>query len=142
MTITRNATLPAFGDLHRELNRLFENMAEDSGSKRTAWTPRADVVEYEDRFEILLDLPGIPRKELTIAFEGETLEVSGERSSEGKPEGCAYYRCERATGPFSREFRFPSLVSASGISATLQQGVLKVSVPKAEEAKARTIEIG
>jgi HSP20 family protein len=139
--MTRRATLPAFNELHRELNRLFENVSDTNEDSRSNWTPRTDVIEFEDRFELRLDLPGVARENVNISFEGETLEIKGERVDEDKPKSRAYYRCECVSGPFSRKFRFPSLISASEITAKMENGVLIVAVPKAEEAKARTIEV-
>ncbi len=141
MTRTRSPYLPVFNDLHRDLNRLFENVSENEETGRSTWTPRTDIVEFEDRFEIHMDVPGVARDRINLSFEADTLEVSGDRDPDGKSEGRAYYRCECASGPFSRKFRFPSLISAGNISANLKDGVLTISVPKAEEAKARTIEI-
>jgi len=108
---------------------------------RTAWAPALDVRETEDRFEVTVDLPGMEPDDVSVTFERGVLTVSGTRefSSEEKDE--TYHRIERSYGSFARSVRLPHVADTDGITATFDKGVLMVSVPKAEAAKPRTIEV-
>lgn len=132
---------PTLWNLQQEVERLFDDLV--TGESRTphTWTPRLDVVEYSDRFEVLFDLPGVEKDKISISMENDTLEVSGERVSDLQKNGKAVHRCECISGPFSRKVTFPTLVRGEGITAKLESGVLTVVVPKAEQVKARSIQI-
>lgn len=96
----------------------------------TDWkeTPSAHVVS--------LDIPGIKRDDLKIEIEDRVLRVSGERKAEEEVEGDKWHRAERTVGRFWREFRLPSNANLDGIKAHIQNGVLRITVPKlAEESK-------
>ena len=108
---------------------------------RNAWVPALDVRELNDRFEVKMDLPGIDPGEVSVTFEDGSLSVSGKRefSSEEKDE--TWHRIERSFGSFARTLRLPRTVDAEAIQASFDKGVLTVLVPKAAQAKPRTIEV-
>lgn len=104
-------------------------------------TPRADVIEGEKEYRILMDLPGVQAENLEINVEHQTLTVKAERTVE-LPEGFEQRRRERAerTG-FSRTFRLGNAVDADGITASLKDGVLEIGLPKSEQSVARRIQV-
>lgn len=93
----------------------------------TDWkeTPSAHVVS--------LDIPGIKRDDLKIEIQDRVLRVSGERKAEEEVEGDKWHRAERTVGRFWREFRLPSNADLDGIKAHMQNGVLRITVPKLYE---------
>ena len=118
-------------------NNSFSHFDEDS----TVWSPRVDVKETKDAYELLADLPGLEKKEINISLNDNVLTVKGERKSEEKSEDENCYYNERTYGTFSRSFRLPNMVEQKDIRAEYKDGVLKVVLRKSEEAKPREIEI-
>jgi HSP20 family protein len=108
---------------------------------RNAWVPALDVRETDDRFELSLDLPGIDPEAVSVSFEDGMLTVSGKREFADENKGETWHRIERGFGTFARSVRLPRTADPDRIEATFDKGVLTVAVPKAEAAKARTIEV-
>jgi len=133
--------------LQREFDRLFgaffgpTTQTETDDTATAVWTPRVDLAETPDAYLINLDVPGITKKEIKIDFHEGVLSVSGDRKVEEKSEDKNYVRVERRYGHFYRSFTLPKSIVESKISATLENGVLMITVPKAEEVKPRQIEV-
>ncbi|MEX0720639.1 MAG: Hsp20/alpha crystallin family protein [Balneolaceae bacterium] len=98
------------------------------------FAPDCDIVESEDSFKILLDLPGLSKKEIGIALKDNVLTVKGEREITAG-EGEEIKRQERKRGAFARSFAVPQNVNAAEIQANFRNGVLTVSMPKSEALK-------
>ena len=130
-------------EIDQVLNRLFPTSNENSRDEDTTrmWAPRTDMVETPDNYEIRLDLPGLSKDDLKINMQERQLTVSGERRHEARNEGDEYVRVERAFGHFHRSFTLPQSIQENNIEASYQDGVLTITVPKAEESKPRQIEI-
>src|ERR687887_426518 len=127
-----------------EINRLFDTLFEPVNSKvRTErWAPAMDLVEADDHFLLEADLPGLSEGDVSIEVQDNVLTVSGERKSEHERKERGWYRLERSFGRFSRSLTLPEGVDADAISATFENGVLKVRIPKPEQRKPRRIAIG
>jgi HSP20 family protein len=108
---------------------------------RSAWVPALDVRETDDRFELTVDLPGIEPGDVTVNYEDGMLSISGKREFSKEESGETWHRVERGFGTFARQVRLPRTADADRIEASFDRGVLTVSVPKAEAAKPRTIEV-
>lgn len=125
--------------LHGNLNRC-----EPAGSWNEAHpnTPiLADVLEGDQEYRILLDLPGVRSEDLEINVEHQTLTVKAERTLE-VPEGFASRRQERSNkASFARTFRLGTGVDADAIKAGLKEGVLEIILPKTEQSLPRKIEV-
>lgn len=98
-----------------------------------------DVRETEEAFVVEAIVPGLSRDDLSIEFQNGQLSISGEVAMPENPG--TYHLRERWAGKFHRSLRFPTLVDADNIEATLEQGVLTLTLPKAEAAKPRRIEV-
>ena len=138
--------VPSVTSLQREMNRLFEGMAArtpgfDSDETLSEWAPRVDVVENDDSFTIRADIPGLKREDIHVNVEKNTLSISGERSRETEQSGDRWYRGERSFGSFKRAFSLPATVDPENVGAEYKGGVLTVSLPKAEEARPRLIDV-
>ena len=130
------------------LNRMFvqargqEFTMPGSGATSTpAWAPTVDICERKDAYVVTVELPGAKLDDLEIAFQGGLLTIQGERclapdSADERP-----HLIERRYGPFRRSITLPAHVKADAIDASLEDGVLRVVVPKAEEAKPKRIEV-
>jgi HSP20 family protein len=127
------------------MTRLFDAAfaTPSTCAPRTAFsaTPRADVIEGDQEYRILMDLPGVKSDDLEINVENQLLTVKAERKVE-LPEGFEQRRRERAeqTG-FARTFRLGNAVDSEGIKAGLKDGVLEITLPKSERSLARRIQV-
>jgi HSP20 family protein len=104
-------------------------------------TPRADILEGEKEFRVLMDLPGVPHQDLDLSIEDQTLWVKAERK-ESVPEGFESRRNERFNHvTFNRTFSLGNAVDTDGISAEFTSGVLTITLPKSEKSLPRKIEV-
>ncbi|MFQ5677824.1 MAG: Hsp20/alpha crystallin family protein [Gemmatimonadota bacterium] len=107
-----------------------------------AWTPVADLFESDDEFVLDMELPGFREKEIEVAVERGILSVSGQRTAEAdEDEKRTYHVRERAYERFSRSFTLPASVDAEQVRAEFKNGILRVTLPKAREAKPRRIAV-
>ena len=128
-------------DLPRDLERFFGDFGLDLWKSDTIWQPAVDIVETKDGFEVKAELPGMKKDDIKIEFEDGVLTLTGERKSEKEDKDKNFYRMERRYGKFQRCFALPKNVKVDEIKASYKDGVLTVNIPKAEEAKAKEIEI-
>lgn len=104
-------------------------------------SPRANIVESDEAYRIDLLAPGFSKQHLKLAIENDTLTISGEKEREQLKEAERYTRREFGRTSFERSFRLPEAVNTDGITATFENGVLTITLPKTEAAKPRTREI-
>lgn len=130
-----------FGD---EMTRLFDEMRSRWEGDRgmAVWSPSMNVYEKDDQIVMEAELPGMKKEDINVSVQDNVLTVSGERKEEEEVKETDFYRHERRYGSFSRSISLPSTVDTKKINASYQGGVLKVTMPKAEEAKAKRIEVG
>jgi HSP20 family protein len=145
MSIVRYDPFRDLRSLQDEVNRLFStNLSRafgDEGIARGAWNPSVDIYENKDQIVLEAELPGMNREDFDLTVENNVITLRGERRFEKKDDGDNYHRVERSYGSFTRSFTLPQTVSAEGAQAEYRNGVLRVSLPKREEVKARRIEI-
>ena len=99
------------------------------------FTPRVDVTEDNENLYVEADIPGVDKKDVKVSVVGDVLTISGEKKKESRDEKKNYYRIERTSGSFSRSFTLPSEIHSDKIAAEFKDGVLKITLPKTEEAK-------
>jgi HSP20 family protein len=115
----------------------LRSLEEDS----VTWAPRVDVSETESAYKIVADLPGLSKDDIKLSLHDNVLTLKGERKQEEeKKEKNQYFR-ERSYGSFCRSFRMPENVKSGEVAANYKDGVLEITVPKAEEVKPQAIEI-
>ena len=105
------------------------------------WEPTMDITETKSDLIVKAELPGIDPKEIDISLTGDTLTIKGEKQQEKEEKEENYYRIERSYGIFSRTIKLPVSVQNDRIKASYQHGVLKITLPKSEEAKQKQIKI-
>lgn len=130
--------------LQDDINRLFSGWASSESSGVTAdWVPTVDINEFEDRFQLYVDVPGVDPKDVDITLESGVLTITGERfvQAEKADEKVVRRRAERGAGRFYRRFLLPETVNAEKVKATDRHGVLEISIPKQAKAMPRKIEI-
>jgi HSP20 family protein len=111
------------------------------GENLHEWFPVTDVSETPESLTLRLEVPGLSREQLRIAVENNTLTVRGEKKQETSSEDETFHRTERSFGAFERWFSLPAYVDTDTVKASLHDGVLSVTLPRREEAKAREISI-
>ena len=133
-----------WNSLRDELDSLFEipfwsNFGRQS-QLFSGWSPALDLYESGDHLIAVVELPGMRKEDIDISLHDGTLTISGERKRESRG-GEKAERTERYFGAFRRSIALPTRVDASKVSATYKDGILKVTLPKAEEAKPKQIQV-
>jgi len=115
--------------LREEVDSLFSQVL---GVRQAApiWNPTLDLIEEPDRFVLEMDLPGVRREDLQVELEGSRLTVSGRRAFVRESAGPRFRRRERFSGSFRRSVELPETCDRERIGAVLEEGVLRVEVPK------------
>jgi HSP20 family protein len=106
-----------------------------------AWLPPVDIVEEADRLVFRAEIPGVRKDDIEVKVENGTLVLRGEKKQEKEFNSESAHRVERFYGTFSRSFSLPTSINVEKIEARYRDGVLELTLPKAEEAKARSIRI-
>ncbi len=130
--------------LHSRMGRYFEDYDRLHGRGRVlsgGELPLTNFYDTGDHFELQVELPGLSKDDLAIKIQGNYLEISGTRKAE-VPEGYAVHRGERGEISFNRSFTLPSDVETEKVEAKLRNGLLTMTLPKAEAAKPRRIDVG
>jgi HSP20 family protein len=130
--------------LQNEMNRLFSgslSRTPNDESLVSGWNPSVDIYESNNELVLEAELPGLKREDFDLSLENNVLTLRGERKFEKRDEGDNYHRVERAYGSFTRSFTLPQTVQGEQAVAEFKDGVLRVTLPKREEVKARRIEI-
>ena len=128
----------------REMDDLWRRFFGEMPLARTfaeEWWPTVDVSESKDNFIIKAELPGMDDKDVSVTISGNVLTIKGEKKKKEEEKDEHHYRAERYYGSFQRSFQLPTSVKADKIEAAFDKGVLKVTLPKVEEAKKKKIEV-
>ncbi len=131
--------------LRSRMNRLFTDFDRSYGEGYGGWrlgggSPRTNLYDNGDTFEIRAEVPGLSKEDLDIKIQGNYLEMSGTRKPDA-PEGYKSHRVERGAFNFTRSFTLPADVDVEKVDATLKDGILTLSLPKAEAAKPKQIAV-
>ena len=130
--------------LQERMNRLFEDrLTRVRGEESLTGTslPPVDIYETQDALILEADIPGLELNDLDLRVEDNTLTVRGERKAKVEVEQESYHRVERTYGSFSRSFSLPHTVDPEKISATYENGVLRLTMGKREESKPKQIRV-
>jgi HSP20 family protein len=131
--------------LRAEMDRLFDafgGRTPPSGIRESVWTPRVDLLEHEQEFVLMADLPGMKQEDLHISVQENILTLEGTRAVAHADNGQDKYQYrERASGTFCRRFQLSTAVDAEHITATYKDGVLEVHLPKVAAAQPKRITV-
>jgi HSP20 family protein len=136
MTLVRwTPRMPAPVAPMREMENWLTNWDELFGlapASKSDWIPAVDVREEQDRYLVKVDLPGMTKDEIELTYENDVLTIGGERKAEAEKDDRRVHRTERFHGKFTRSMRFPTDVKHEQIEAGFRDGVLEITLPKAE----------
>ena len=137
--------LRQLSSLRDEIDRLFEEPLASARFPQGFWLgggwPTVDIHEDRDNFVVTVEVPGMKKEDIDVAVHDGMLSISGERSVDAKYENAEAHRNERFTGRFQRSFTLPTLVNVEKANAAYQDGILTITLPKAEEAKPKQIKV-
>lgn len=123
----------------QEQERLPEERTERIRD-RAVYLPQADIFETDDNYYLVMDMPGVDEETIDITLDKNTLTINGYTNVQD-PEGYSLAKAEYATGDYERSFRVTDQINREDIEASYENGVLRLILPKAEEAKARKIAV-
>ena len=133
--------------LQERMNRMFNESyrgrggSEDDWSLGGSWAPAVDIYEHEGNIVLTAELPGVDPKDVDVRVENNVLTLRGERKWNSDVQRESYHRVERAYGSFTRSFTLPNVVDTTNIKADFKDGMLRLVLPKREEAKPKQISI-
>jgi HSP20 family protein len=133
----------AFDGLRGELDRALDpfRVPDVAGLFDRTTAPAVDVIETEDEYIVIADLPGVEKKDLELSVTGSLLSIRGDKKSEQESEKRKFFRKETWVGSFNRTIDLPDRIDSGRISAELADGVLTVHIGKREEAKTKLIAV-
>jgi HSP20 family protein len=144
MTVMRLDPFQDLLSIQDQMNRAFDRVfgrPGEHGAPTPAWAPPLDVADHKHAYVVTVEVPGVSPYDIDVTLEGRMLTIQGERRQPQDSADRQYHRIERRYGSFRRSVLLPGKVQADGIEASAADGVLRVVVPKAEEAKPRTITV-
>jgi len=128
-----------------EMNRLFNDYFSkplSEGKEGTIlWNPTVDISETKDDVVVSAEFPGMKKEDIKISLQDNVLTLMGEKKQDKEEKNKNYHRIERSYGVFQRSFVLPATVQSDKVNANYKDGVLSITLPKAEEAKPKEIEI-
>jgi HSP20 family protein len=119
----------------------FPDLVSREADATSAWIPAVDIIEGQDGLTLVADLPGVRPEQVKVSVEQGILTIRGEKESRTDGRDGSVHRFERHYGAFQRSFQLPTSVNADKVDARLEHGVLTVTLPKAEQAKAKEIAV-
>ncbi len=144
--VERRDAFPEMGAIQKEIGRLFEQLAHfersEAGLGLGEWLPSFDVFETKDTLIIKVEAPGMTKKDLTAAFQGHKLIVSGEKKEPKSEQPINGYLCmERSYGKFTRSIYIDQAVDLAKADAQIGQGVLTITIPKLKDRRGSKIRL-
>lgn len=132
--------------MQREINHMFDRffrggVLDDAELPATTWAPAVDLAEKNDAYIAKVELPGVSKDDVKITLQDNVITIRGEKKDEKETNESNYHRVERSYGSFQRSFNLPSAVKGDKVDAQYKDGILTISLPKAEEAKHKQIEV-
>lgn len=144
MALVRFQPFREIEDIQRQMNRLFDDVITPVNQQEgvgLTFTPAAEFEENDDAYLLKLEVPGMEPSDINIEATAESVVISGERKSESKIEEKGMTRSEFRYGKFQRILPLPGRISHQNIVADYKNGVLKLTLPKAEEEKNRVVKV-
>lgn len=133
-------------DIQGEVNRLFDAFAGRPAAGAAAavarpWMPSLDMYETKDDLVMRVELPGVREKEVGVSIAGDLLSIKGERRRDDESKDQKFMHVERVYGRFERRIQLPMAVQTDKVKASYRDGMLEITLPKADELKPRDIKI-
>lgn len=143
MSMMRWDPFADMAQMREQVNRLFEQGLARTGQPLATqtWTPTVDILETPEALVLRVELAGMAVEDIDIQLTRDALTIRGERTPEPQQPGRQYVRIERAYGPFQRSFMLGVPIDDAKVHANYRDGVLELTLPKAEAAKPKSVKI-
>lgn len=142
MTLVRWKPMSDLATFHTQLDRLFEDMwARPRSGQIEAWYPAVDLSESENEYTLVAELPGMTKDDVKITLNDNTVTLRGEKKAEKKTKEENWHHIERTYGAFERSFTLGTSVDREKVKARFENGVITLTLPKAESSRTREINI-
>ena len=142
MSLIRWKPFSEIDSLQREMNSLFDSLVPTTTNRLSSgFFPAAEMEETAEAIHLKLEVPGMDAKDIDIQVSAESISISGERKSETKTEEKGMTRSEFHYGSFSRVIPLPTRVQNTNVSAEYKDGILNITLPKAEEEKNKVVKV-
>jgi len=142
---TELAPFREFERMRRDMDCLWDSFLEGAprkrGEERGEWLPSLDVSETKNELVVKAEVPGMDAKDIDISLSDGMLTIKGEKKQEKEEKEGDYHLIERSYGAFTRSIQLPKEVQSDKINASYKDGILKIALPKSEEAKKKEIRI-
>jgi len=140
--LTKWEPLRELDTMRNEMDRLWDSFFEGRPKVRFGeWFPSLDVAETKNDIVVKVELPGMDQKDIDVSLSDGHLVIKGEKKHEKEEKEENYHFIERRYGSFTRSVQLPKEVKRDKISASYKNGILKVVLPKSEEAKKKEVKI-
>ncbi|MGK7932828.1 MAG: Hsp20/alpha crystallin family protein [Microcystaceae cyanobacterium] len=145
MALTRYNPFHELETLQRRMNRLFDDSLLPTWDwkeiEELSFTPAAEISETDEAVVLKLEVPGMDAKDLDIQVSKDTVSITGERKMEHRSEDKGVTRSEFRYGQFQRVISLPALVQNTNVKAEYKDGILHLTLPKAEEEKNKVVKV-
>lgn len=146
MSIVRWDPFRELEDMNERLNRIFSRPLASRESGKDAlvafdWAPSCDIAENSEEFVIKAELPGVSKDDVKVGIDNGVVRIQGERKQEKEEKDKRFHRVERSYGSFLRSFTLPTNIDENKIAADYKDGILTVRLPKAPNAKPKSIDV-
>ncbi len=138
------APFKEFDRMRREMDRFWDSFLEGrlrKPTEETEWLPSLDVAETKNEIIVKAEVPGMDAKDIDLSLSDGILTIRGEKKQEKEEKEADYHLVERSYGAFTRAIQLPGEIQSDKISASYKDGILKITLPKSEEAKKKEIKI-
>jgi HSP20 family protein len=134
-----------FERMRREMDRLWDSFFEGKPTRMAGeereWVPSLDISETKGDLVVKAEIPGIDPKDIDISLNEGVLTIKGEKKQEKEEKEEGYHLVERSYGSFTRSIRLPREIQNEKINASYKNGVIKITLPKTEEARKKEVKI-
>ncbi|MBE9226805.1 Hsp20/alpha crystallin family protein [Phormidium sp. LEGE 05292] len=141
MAILRWSPFIEVETLHRQLDKMFDDIAEITPTKNTLWKPAVELQDNGNNLTLKAEIPGVEAKDLDISVLRDAVVIRGEHNYENKTEKEGFFRSEFRYGRFERVVDLPVAVQNDKVEANFNNGILTLTLPKVEEAKNRVFKV-
>ncbi len=142
MALIRWQPFQEIESLQRDMNRFFDRLSpEDREDNRFTFVPAAEIQETADAIHLRLEVPGMDAKDLDVQVSADAVSISGERREETKTEEQGMTRTEFRYGQFKRVIPLLARIENTNVQADYKDGILKLTLPKAEEEKNKVVKV-
>lgn len=139
MRLVRWEPFTELASLQNEFNKVFNENFVGSDNKVNTWSPRIELSESKEHYKVKADLPGLNKEDIDISFNEKTLTITGERKEVTEEEGTNFYKKEINYGSFKKQIFLSEDINSENITASYNNGVLELVIPKSEKTQPRKI---